>query len=184
MFDQAKISNKNCLFDFKGHIDYKTVSVYLRQLDDIMDNMILSNVIRKRLYSIMVECLENIAKHGTCLDDICAEENNFECPFECAEFKLEKTETEFILSAGNYGKSGEMKTLTKRINLINKLDKANLKRLYNYTIKKDRIRVKGSAGLGIIDIARASKNKIEYQLHEINKNYVYLIIIIRINTEL
>ena len=58
---------------------------------------------------------------------------------------------------------------------INSLDKDGLKMLYKQQIKEGRLSNKGGAGLGFIDIAKKTGNKLYYNFLSINDEYSFFV---------
>lgn len=63
--------------------------------------------------------------------------------------------------------------LKNKLDRVNSLDKEGLKDLYKNTILSGNVSPKGGAGLGIINIAKVSENKINYTFSTINDKYSY-----------
>ena len=162
------------LLSFRGVLDYDTIGIYLKKLNNIMEEADLKNAIKKRLYSMMVECLENISKHNAC-DQIKNNGTGIDTEkYPCATFTLEQKENAYCIESGNYIFNKDVEKLKSKISLLNKLDRNGLKKLYNFTITRHSFSEKGGAGLGLIDIAKASRNEIEYRIEKINETVSYL----------
>jgi hypothetical protein len=63
--------------------------------------------------------------------------------------------------------------ISAKIDQVNALDKEGLKELYKEVIKKGEISEKGGAGLGFIDMARKSGQKLEYSFEPINDEFSF-----------
>ncbi len=50
--------------DYSGPVDYKIIDHLLEDLKKSKEFISLPRMVAKRIYSILVECLENIAKHS------------------------------------------------------------------------------------------------------------------------
>ena len=70
--------------------------------------------------------------------------------------------------------------LQDKLEKINSLDKDGLKAFYKDLIQASEISDKGGAGLGFVDIARKSGQKLEYDFHEINKEFSFFALKIKI----
>lgn len=112
-----------------------------------------SLVCKTRLFSIMVECLENAYRH------------NYTPPDQSPKIKIELSQDEsiFILSIGNKIANTELKPFTDKIDNLNKLSFQEIKSVYNETIHKAHISEKGGAGLGLLKILRSSRRPIKYE---------------------
>lgn len=167
------------LLEFKGDLSYDTIGHFLKILDKLTLDMRMELNSRKILYSILVECLENIFRHY----DLADEETIVYDSNYLTQFSLEKQNNEvFILKAANLVSNKNVETLKSKINLINSLDKQGLKNLYKSSIRnliKTNFTV--GSGLGLIDIAKLSGNKIDYMITKLTDEIFYFHIIITIS---
>jgi hypothetical protein len=63
--------------------------------------------------------------------------------------------------------------LESKLSEINSLDKEGLKELYKSIIKSSQLSEKGGAGLGFVDMARKSGQKLEYHFNKIDDKYSF-----------
>ena len=59
---------------------------------------------------------------------------------------------------------------------INQLDRTNLNKLYKQKIKEGRLSEKGGAGLGFIDIARKTGQKLVYSFIKIDEEKSFFVL--------
>jgi len=155
-------NNNNILLTYKGVLSFDIIEDILSQSKEKMDAMDLELVVKKRVYSVLVECLENTYKHNTFSKD--------NLKHAQVELIVEKTCNNFIVNISNYINNENLKELTSKIDTVNNLDLTGLNQLYRTSISKARISEKGGAGLGIIEIARNSRQRINYQINPENEN--------------
>lgn len=115
-------------------------------------------VCKIRLFSIMVEGLENAFRH------------NFDSPEQNPQIKalLTQNNNKYVLSIGNRVDNNELKKLTNHIDELNQLSQSDIKKLYNKTIHHGQITEKGGAGLGLLKILRSSKEPLKYVVSDID----------------
>ena len=65
-----------------------------------------------------------------------------------------------------------MEPLEKRLIYLNNLTPQGIKEYYKETITNGQFSQQGGAGLGLIEMAKISGNKIEYMFQRVNENYV------------
>ncbi len=120
---------------------------------------------RKKVSFLLAECFQNIIRHG---------ENLFQSQTNEVDFGFFLTrhinDTYFITSA-NLIKTGKVANLKSQLNKVNSLDKESLKALYLDMLENKSFSEKGGAGLGLIEIARKSGQKIEYVVDEYQDDY-------------
>ena len=73
-----------------------------------------------------------------------------------------------IVRTGNYVKNEGIEALESRLGMVNGLSEDGLRDLYQKKLLSSELSEKGTAGLGLIDIARKSKNKLEHEFVKIN----------------
>jgi hypothetical protein len=66
-----------------------------------------------------------------------------------------------------------VQSLKSTIDAVNALNHDELNKLYRESIAVARISEKGGAGLGIIEIARNSRNALKYEFEEPEGNYSF-----------
>lgn len=120
----------------------------------------------KKVFNVMVECLQNIVKHSTDLKFKLDEKHH-------AIFMISQKEEGYIVSSGNYIDKSIVATLKEKLDQINNLDKEGLKILYRDIMKNQTISDKGGAGLGFIDMARKSGEKLNYAFKDVNDKYSF-----------
>lgn len=147
--------------DFKGDkLNYDKVGELLTLLWTKMEAKGHNVVDIKKVYSIVTEFLENIYKHSDFVED----------GQEIVLFKVrEKGSNAYIISVQNPVLKEKVEKLSCKIDFINSLNKAGLKKLYQYEIKKRTISPKGGAGLGLIIVARKTENPIYFEAKEYNE---------------
>lgn len=158
-----KMDQDGVISAYHGGFDQSVVEMLLKQTKNDMEKRNIDKKALKKTYSILVECLENILKHT---------------------YKKESEESDGIvvlsiegdrlsITVGNLIREGEMSTLKDKIDRVNGLDKANLKKLHFNKLINGEISEKGGAGLGIIEIAMKSQNKIEYFFRKYGEKLVF-----------
>jgi hypothetical protein len=121
--------------------------------------------IKKKVYFIMVESLQNIVKHQDSKLDISA-------PYS-GMFFIQKRGSCYMITSGNIIEVRNINSLRAKLEKINSLDNEKLKDYYLEMLKNGEISEKGGAGLGLIEIAKKSGNKLGFQFKEINPQFSY-----------
>ncbi len=144
--------------------------------DDIADNILSltevslqaqeeSSKIKKRVYAIMVEGLQNITRHQ---DEGSALSSDYK-----SMFVLQKVQDKYYITTGNLIENNNIDIVKDLITKINSLDKDELKQYYKQVLKEGTLSDKGGAGLGLIDMARKSGNKLSYLFKPLQDNLSY-----------
>ncbi len=114
----------------------------------------------KRMFSILVEGLQNIRIHGG------RDDNGKQVSFIVILQSPEK----YIVALSNLVNSNQINTITKRIDELNQMELPEIKERYMEVLSNGIMSNKGGAGLGFITMALKSKNKLNYTAEEIGEN--------------
>jgi hypothetical protein len=151
--------------EYKGIIDYKTIDNLLRKLKRTKEYIGLDKTTGKRMYSVVVECLENIAKHSV-KESVAAHKM---LPF----LSVGKQENKVIIKTGNTVYEDKCGQIVKRLDMVNQMDDAALIVLYEKIINKETKPEDNGAGLGFILMKLKSGNKIDYSFTSIDSSYQF-----------
>lgn len=130
---------------------------------------------RRKIFNIMVEQLQNISKNKLDLSDPRYAVNPV--------FILGADETDYILISGNMVMNEKIAELKGRIDQVNALDREALKSLYKEVRLNSSLSANSGAGIGIIDMARKSENKLEYDFETIDEHYSMFTLLIRVTKD-
>jgi len=152
----------NLILVYEGEFTQEITKSVLAMAERNMDSSGEESSIKRKVFNVMVECLQNIVKHA---ED--TEENH------SAIFMIGKHENEYLIVSGNPIKKGAIDGLNKKLEEINGLDKDGLKSLYKDIIKNTEISDKGGAGLGFVDMARKSGNPLEFDFLDMDDTHSF-----------
>lgn len=130
---------------------------------------------RRKIFNIMVEMLQNISKNRI--------EKAGDVPDVSSVFILGASENEYILISSNLILNDRIPQLKERLEEVNTLDKEGLKQLYKDVRLNTTLSENSGAGIGIIDIARKSENKLSFSFDELNGDYSVFSLLIRVTKE-
>ena len=159
---------------YEGNVTQEITKSVLAMAERNMDNSGEETSVKKKVFNVMVECLQNICKHA---DEV----NNDQSA--SAIFIIGREKGDYIISTGNPILNGKITELEVKLADINKMNFDELKTLYKSTLKNNKLSEKGGAGLGFIDIARRTGNKFIYEFSEINDQYSFFTLQVKINKE-
>ncbi|MGD1893691.1 MAG: SiaB family protein kinase [Cyclobacteriaceae bacterium] len=151
--------NENLILVYEGEFTQEITKSVLAMAERNMDSMGEESTVKRKVFNVMVECLQNIVKHG----EGYKVENEYDYN---AVFMIGKKGDEYIIASGNPLENNDIAGLRERLDKVNSLDKDGLKQLYKEIIKNTTISDKGGAGLGFVDMARKSGSKLEYDFVE------------------
>lgn len=125
----------------------------------------------KRMFSILVEGLQNIRLHGE--RDVDGKQTSF--------FVIDQQNDFYKVSFGNLLKNKNAKSIEERILEVNEIDQEEIKQLYMQVLTNGVISNKGGAGLGFITMAMKSKNTLGYFIDPINDDLSCFTLIVTID---
>ena len=94
---------------------------------------------------------------------------------------ISKNSDHYEVKTGNYIAKHKSNELKQKLDDINALDKDGLRDLYKSVLNDGELSEKGTAGLGMIDIARKSGNKLEYDFMPVDDNYDFFCLNVKID---
>jgi hypothetical protein len=163
------VTEGTVLCAYRGTIYGDIITDILERIEDQFNKNGESPKIRKKIYNILVEALQNLFHH---VDDVPEEyKEKFEKRF--AVFILKKEGDSYKIIMLNFVRNDKIHFLRDRIDQINLLTKDELKALYKIILNNQEFSIKGGGGLGLIDIARRSGGKLEYYFFELNSEYSF-----------
>ncbi len=156
-----------------GHFSYVCNGVFSVGINDVLLSFAEANLdyseqsakLKKRVYYILVESLQNITRH-----QIIEKENEAN-----AGLLIQNKEGTYYITTANTIVNTNIDDLRKKIESINSLSEDELKALYKQILAEGDMTDKGGAGLGLIDIARKSGNKIQADFVPLDKNHTQFI---------
>jgi hypothetical protein len=158
------MEEENVILSFKGIITADLLTSVLHLMEAKMETMEESPRTRKRVFSVLVECLQNIYHH---LDDN-PTQADFEAHNRSAVVLISKVNNQFLIRTGNCINIPKIMELKERLDTINAMDQDGLREMYQTSLSEAAMSPKATAGLGMIDIARKSGNKLDYEFLEID----------------
>ena len=147
---------------YEGEVNQDITKTFTTMTQKNLEEGETSLPIKKRVYHVMVECLQNIGKHS---DN--AESGLPEVP-GTGIFMVSKSTDGYFVVTGNPIANSKIDDITEMIETVNKMDKDEIKAYYKKKILESRISDKGGAGLGFIDIVKKTGNNIEFHFRKIN----------------
>ena len=165
----SKLNGGDVLMAFKGNISSELISNVLEVVESKMDEFNDSSKICKKVYNVLVESLQNLYHHIEVLPEKMYEEYG-------AKFGIlvvNRLEDRYKISTGNFISQDKVDVLRNKIDKINSMGKEELKDMYKFILNHQRLSEKGGGGLGLVDIARKTGNKLEYTFEKYDDIYYF-----------
>ena len=171
MYDfYVKMKRNNINLAYEGEITHQITKAFTSLTENNMMRDEDYSSVQKKVFHVMVECLQNISKHA---------DNQFN--FISSKdgrgiFLVSKDETEYNVTTGNVVKNEKIEELKQMLEHINRLSREELNKLYKQKIREGRLSEKGGAGLGFIDIARKTGQKLIYSFIKIDDDKSFFVL--------
>jgi len=146
---------------------------------DLSSNIVVgsqtpNNLVNKVSF-LMAECFQNVVRHSSKTN---SKKKN---PLPSGMFFSRQVDNYFIISSANAISNRQVPPLKKKLDKINKMGEDQLNALYLEVLGNSVISEKGGAGLGLIEMARKSKQKLEYSFARIDRYHSVFYLQIHVN---
>ncbi len=158
---------------YRGEFTQNLQQHILSLAEKNIDREKISGKIKKRVFHIMVESIQNISRHG----DQQEEEDD-----HSSMFSIQKENQWYYITTGNIIENQKVDDLRGKLDKINSLDQAELDKFYREVLGNGQLSAKGGAGLGLIEMVRKSGNKLSYEIQKISDENSFFYLHSNINT--
>ena len=165
-----KLNGNDVLLAYKGSITSDLISNVLEVVEAKLDDLSETSKIRKKVYNVLVESLQNLYHH---IDDLPEEIRDDHEPKLGILVVTRLNNNSYKITTGNFINSSKIKVLKDKIDKINSLSREELKDMYKFILNHQKLSAKGGGGLGLVDIARKTGNKLEYNFENFNDEYYF-----------
>lgn len=172
-----EMSKAELLVDFHGEVSEGQISEILGDVEKKLEETEEDFKKQRKVYNILVETLQNLYHHT---DSFGSDELNGGEKKKTASFVLGRKDGEYNILAANYIESDNIAPLRARLDKINSLDKEGLRDYYKEVLDNGQYSVHGGGGLGMIDIARKSRNRLDYEFAEVTDDVGLYILKIKV----
>jgi len=164
LFDAMQKDNLSYIY--RGFFNQQITDSILSLTEVNLQTEEQSSKMKKRVYAIMVEGLQNITRHQHDTASKSIQSTH-------GLFIIKRSEDKYYITTGNATEKSSIPVITGLIEKINSLNKDELKVYYKQVLNEGELSSKGGAGLGLIDMARKSGNKLSYRFIDINDTDTY-----------
>lgn len=154
------------ILSYHGSMSFSAIDHLISELRPRLEARGLSSRTYKKLVTIIIEALENVSKYS---DQFPLGEDPKD-PF-CPTADITCLKKTVRVCTRNPVKSEDVADLKKLIDQVNACDGDQLKKLYMATITNGKFSDKGGAGLGFIEMAKTSENRLSYKFEKLSEEY-------------
>lgn len=158
------LEKQRIMLSFKGDLSPELVTALLGLVERKMEALEPDAKMRKRVFNVAMECLQNLYHHNV---------GGSDAPGGVGEERqgvimIAHGEQGYSVLTGNFMAQEEVSTLKQQLDRVNDCGPDQLRDLYKEKLSDGRFGKAGGGGLGLIDIARKSGRKLEYGFVPLN----------------
>jgi len=157
---------RKSVLSYQGPLSFSTIDMLLSEFKIASQEHEISFKAYKKMISVMIEALENISKYSDQFHWGGDEEDGFS-----PACYINRNTSSIELITRNPVRNKDVDSLRSRIDNVNKQNKEELKNLYRSTMSNGEFTPQGGAGLGFIEMAKTTGNKLEYTFKELQGEF-------------
>jgi len=174
-----RVYNENIVLMYKGAITFDLVTSIIETLDRKITMIEGDKKVQKLFYSAAVEVVHNLYHH---MDEMKGSFEGFsEQDARSGMITVLAKDNYYNILTGNFIPTGQTYSLKEKIDEVNSTDKNGLRVLYKETLSNGQFSEGGTAGLGLIQLARKTGETLNYKFDKVNGQYSYFTFQIKIN---
>jgi hypothetical protein len=162
---REKMTKENLMFVYRGVVTNENSSSLLMLLEKEMENSEFAFVGRKRLFMFVLESLQNVSRHS--------DRDHYG---DMSLVVYSKTNEGYTVTTGNVIETVHIEELRKRLDEINNLESGEIRSVYRNMLSHSEFSSKGGAGLGLIEMAKKTGNKLDFDFVILDDKYSYFVL--------
>jgi hypothetical protein len=166
-----KMMKEHLMFVYRGVVTNENSVPLLMLLEKEMENSEFGFVGRKRLFMFVLESLQNVSRHS-----------DQEKHADMSIVVYSKTANGYTVTTGNVLPSSNIADLKTKLDEINNLQTDEIRNVYRQMLTTAEFSTKGGAGLGLIEMAKKTGNKLDYDFVPIDDEFSYFILSKTVNS--
>lgn len=152
------------IFSFKGRFSQEI----LTELGSMIRTSLQAETKIKKIFGVFIEISQNILYYS---DERETGPRGDEGGVGVVLFR--ENHTDYILSSGNMVLNEKIGGMKEKIEIVNSMNKDQLKEYYQQQLRKDRPETSKGAGVGLIDIARKTDYPLYYNFIPMDEKYSF-----------
>ncbi len=155
---------------YEGEINHQIMKTFTSLAEGNMSKNDESELLQKKVYHVMVECLQNISKHAVHPED------EADLEYNRGIFLISRNNKVYNVTTGNVIKNERIIYLTELLDHVNSLNREQLNELYKKQLREGHLSEKGGAGLGFIDIRRKTGEELLYKFLPLSGTHAFFLL--------
>ena len=164
-----ELKDSEVLLSYKGEVSFELVNSFLEIVEQRLDRIEDDPKLKKKMFNILVECLQNLCHHV----EVSSKDVEELSGGRSTIITVWDDNNQYVVTTGNYISNQAIPKLNAWLDSINNLSKVGLRDLYKEVLDNNTFSAKGGGGLGFIDIARKSGEKLGYSFLPVNDDFSF-----------
>jgi len=173
----SQLLAREIILAYDGDVTHQVMKAFTSMVEEKLEKEQEKESVRRKLYHIMVECLQNINRHAEAFypDD---DEDHY--PGRGA-LLVSKSKNHYRVITANIIRTYQVEELRNFLERINHMSVDELNELYKDQLMEGSLSSKGGAGLGFIDIRRKTTNEMVFNFTEKDENISFFLLNVKIS---
>lgn len=160
------------LLAYRDEINDRTVQHLLTLTEAKLTSVLDNKKFRKRVFQILVECLQNVVNHAHHTDK----------GGRSSILLMGRGEGQLFIITGNMIDAATVDSLRRRLDEVNSIGSDEVRETYSDKLRDAAFSLKGGAGLGLLDMYRRSGNRIGYEFVKVDDSTAFFTLKVTVNT--
>ncbi|MDX2061933.1 MAG: SiaB family protein kinase [Bacteroidia bacterium] len=169
------MQDNNVIFVYKGIVNSDLVTHVLEMMSEKMEEDKQDRRLSKKVFNVMVECLT-----GAYTDEALEGKEGYD---PTTVLLVKRDDTAYVVATGYYIHNPKVQTIKHMLDRINGMSIEEMKEFYQEVISREDPGATGFTDLAIIDLARKSKHKLQYQFKYISPEFTFFSLESRISQQ-
>lgn len=168
MIQYKNVHDNNIILLYKGVLTFDLLSTLISTAEKRINDFETERRTQKKFYSILTESLQNMHYHVEKANDVVTEFNT-----DTVLIMIIAKKRHFLITTCNYVSVSQVAKLREKIDMVNSLDKEDLRAMYAESLSNNEFSDKNTAGLGLLEISRKAEYPLKYSIERVDDQYSY-----------
>jgi len=169
--------NDLVIMNFKGLITQSSIVDLAKTVESTLHSFYEEETKIRTIFEIIIEIMQNMLSYS--YDSVDLGDNTYQSNGDI-RITLNKSTHTYLINSGNLINVTKRESIQNSLDEINTLNFDELKEAYKERRRSRRRNHGRGAGLGFLDIARKSKNKLEYNFLENDENSLMFNLVVKL----
>jgi hypothetical protein len=161
-----KVKTTDLYIEYRGPMTVELIDGFIFTLDNRLDLLDEKLTFKRKIFGAVTEALQNIIRHAYTKYPTAT----YKCIEDCM-FYVEYKDGSCHVKTENLIENKQIESFSTWMGKINEADKDQVLELYKERLKNGMLSEKGGAGIGLLEIARKSKEKLQFSFAKKTGSY-------------